>query len=303
MRVLLIHNPKAGDREHGKKQLITSLAPFGHQTFYQSTKKPGWKKAFDKSVDLVIAAGGDGTVRKVAWQLMDRGVPLAILPLGTANNLARSLGFTASADDIIAHLRHGKVRSFDVGIARGVCGKKIFVEAAGGGLLADFLRSAEHRDDKEAPRKQRMKQHVSWLRKISAQYPAEHWNIKIDDEEVSDGYLLWEAMNIRSAGPALSLAPHAATDDGKLDFVSVREHERDVFEEYLDARLAGKTCQFPFPARKFRQLRISERAASLHFDDKAWPAKENNSKETRGPIEISVRPAALMIWRPVLQPN
>jgi diacylglycerol kinase (ATP) len=82
MRVLLIHNPKAGDREHGKKQLITSLAPFGHQTFYQSTKKPGWKKAFDKSVDLVIAAGGDGTVRKVAWQLMDRGVPLAILPLG-----------------------------------------------------------------------------------------------------------------------------------------------------------------------------------------------------------------------------
>jgi diacylglycerol kinase (ATP) len=300
MRVLLIHNPKAGDREHGKKQLITSLAPFGHQALYQSIKKPGWKKAFDKSVDLVIAAGGDGTVRKVAWQLMDSGVPLAILPLGTANNLARSLGFTASPDDIIAHLRHGKVRSFDVGMARGAYGKKFFVEAAGGGLLADFLRSAEHRDDKEASKRQRMRQHISWLRKISAQYPARHWDIKIDDEDVSDGYLLWEAMNIRAAGPALNLAPRAATDDGKLDFVSVREDERDVFEEYLDARLAGNTRRFPFPARKFRQLRITERAASMHFDDKAWPEKENSSKKSGSPIEISIMPAALTIWRPAL---
>jgi diacylglycerol kinase (ATP) len=301
MRILLIHNPKAGDREHGKKQLISSLAAFGHQTFYQSTKKAGWKKAFDKSTDLVIAAGGDGTVRKVAWQLMDTGVPLAILPLGTANNLARSLGFTAPPDDIMAHLRHGKVRSFDVGIARGASGKKFFVEAAGGGLLADFLRSAQHRDDTEAPRRQRMRQHVSWLRKISVQYPARQWHIRIDGEDVSDRYLLWEAMNIRAAGPALNLAPRAATDDGKLDFVSVREHQREVFDKYLEARAAGKTRQFPLPARKFRQLQISERAASMHFDDKPWPDKKD--KPTSGAIEITLRPAALMIWRPLLQAN
>src|SRR4051812_5331966 len=124
MRILLIHNPKAGDREHSKKQLIASLAAFGHHIFYQSSKKRDWKKAFKKPADLVIAAGGDGTVRKIACCLMDSGVPLSILPLGTANNLARSLGFTAPSDEIIAHLGRGKSKPFDVGLARGSCGKR-----------------------------------------------------------------------------------------------------------------------------------------------------------------------------------
>jgi len=299
MRVLLIHNPKAGDREHSKKQLIASLSAFGHQTFYQSTKKPGWKKAFDRPGDLVIAAGGDDTVRKVAWQLMDTGVPLAIVPLGTANNLGRSLGFTAPPDEIIAHLGDGKARPFDVGIAQAACGKEFFVEAAGGGLLADFLKDAAQRDDKEGSRKQRMKQHVSRLRKISAQYPARHWKIRIDGEAVSDRYLLWEAMNIRSAGPALNLAPRAASDDGMVDFVSVREDERDIFLEYLNARVAGDTPRFPLSARKVRDVRIIVRAASMHLDSKVWP-EQNDMPKRRGPIEITVRPAALMIWRPTL---
>jgi diacylglycerol kinase family enzyme len=299
MRILLIHNPKAGDREHSKEQLMASLTALGHRPIYQSTKKGGWKKTFDKSVDLVIAAGGDGTVRKVAWLLMDTGVALTILPLGTANNLARSLGFSAPADEILAHLRRGTTRPFDVGVTRGSCGKRFFVEAAGGGLLADYLRGAEFKEDKNAPKKQRIREHVSWLRKISAHYPARQWDIKLDGEDISGGYLLWEAMNIRSAGPALHLAPGAASDDGRLDFVAVREHERQLFTKYVDAGLAGKKSRCPFRVRKFRELQITRRGATMHFDGKAWPNKKNNPKS--GAIEITVRPAALRIWKPVLK--
>ena len=118
MRVLLIHNPKAGDRKHGKKQLMCEPQQNGLQAFYQSIKERGWEKAFKKPVDLVIAAGGDGTVHKTAWQLMGSGIPLAILPLGTANNLARSLGFTESVDEILQSLHCGKGQPFDVGVAR-----------------------------------------------------------------------------------------------------------------------------------------------------------------------------------------
>ncbi len=118
MRVLLIHNPKAGDRKHSKKQLIAILTRSGHQALYQSIKERGWKKVFKKPVDLVVAAGGDGTVQKTAWQIMGSGVPLAILPLGTANNLARTLGFTASVDEIAQSLHCGKRRPFDLGVAR-----------------------------------------------------------------------------------------------------------------------------------------------------------------------------------------
>ena len=150
MRVLLIHNPKAGDRKHSKKQLMASLTRCGHQAFYQSIKERGWKKAFKKPVDLVIAAGGDGTVHKTAWQIMDSGIPLAILPLGTANNLARSLGFTESVDEILQSLHCGKSQPFDIGVARNGSQTDYFLEAAGGGLFADYFPAAMANEKKGA---------------------------------------------------------------------------------------------------------------------------------------------------------
>ena len=121
---------------------MASLTRCGHQAFYQSIKERGWKKAFKKPVDLVVAAGGDGTVHKTAWQLMGSGIPLAILPLGTANNLARTLGFTESVDEILQSLHCGKGQPFDVGVARRSSRSEYFLEAAGGGLFADYFPAA-----------------------------------------------------------------------------------------------------------------------------------------------------------------
>src|SRR5437763_16365258 len=108
MRVTLMHNPKAGDAEHGEKQLMTVLAKAGHHATYQSTKKTDYKKALKKSTDLVLAAGGDGTVWKIGCRLIDSGIPLAVLPLGTPNNLARSPGFITSPEAITRRRERGK---------------------------------------------------------------------------------------------------------------------------------------------------------------------------------------------------
>ena len=64
-------------------------------------------------------------------------------------------------------------------------------------------------------------------------------------------------MNIRSAGRALHLAPKAKTDDGRLDFVAVREHERKDFVKHVDAHLAGRKERVPLMPRKFRELKIT----------------------------------------------
>src|SRR3981189_1826117 len=104
MRIILMHNPKAGRGKHTKKDLMAALANTGHHAIYQSTKKSGYKKALKKSTDLVLAAGGDGTVGKIGRELIDTGIPMSVLPLGTANNLARSLGFIASPEEIITGL-------------------------------------------------------------------------------------------------------------------------------------------------------------------------------------------------------
>src|SRR3954471_5407680 len=141
MRITLVHNPKAGRGEHRKKDLLAAIADAGHSVTYQSSKKEGWEKALRKPADLVLAAGGDGTIGKVAAYLVETGIPLAVLPLGTANNLARTLGFHAPVDQIINGLATGIRHEVDVGVASGACGKRYFFESAGGGVLADYVKN------------------------------------------------------------------------------------------------------------------------------------------------------------------
>jgi diacylglycerol kinase (ATP) len=297
MRVLLIHNPKAGDRKHGKKQLMASLTRCGHQAFYQSIKERGWKDAFKKPVDLVMAAGGDGTVHKTAWQIMDSGIPLAILPLGTANNLARSLGFTESVDEILQSLHSGKSQPFDIGVARNGSQTDYFLEAAGGGLFADYFPAAQANAEKGASPEEELTAHLSLLRQLSLDYPARHWRMSIDGKNISGRYILWGAMNIRSAGPALHLAPKAKTDDGRLDFVAVREHDRKVFINHVDAHLAGRNRRVLLTPRKFRELKITLPSGAMHLDGEPGPSKKKNSRKARGKVEITVKRAALLIWQ------
>jgi diacylglycerol kinase family enzyme len=247
----------------------------------------------------VLAAGGDGTVGKVGRELIDSGIPLSVLPLGTANNLARSLGFIASPEEIITGLEGGKSRAFDVGLARGPWGKRHFFESAGGGLLADYLRDAtgKAKKTKKLSEEQEMRRHVSLLRRMLHEYPARKWKMDIDGEDISDDYVLWEAMNIRSVGPVLYLASQAATKDGQLDFVCAREDDRSLLMEYLDARLAGSRIKFPLPLRRFRRLEIVCKNSTLHFDSKVWPPKNQEAKR-QNEIEITVNPSALVILQP-----
>jgi diacylglycerol kinase family enzyme len=299
MRITLMHNPKAGDAEHGKKQLMAALAKAGHHATYQSTKKKDYKKALENPTDLVLAAGGDGTVVKVASRLVDTGIPLSVLPLGTANNLARTLGFLASPEEIIARLEGGKRRAFDIGVARGPWGTRYFFEAVGGGLFADYIRAAKDKGKKirTLSKEQEMARHVSMLHQMLHDYPARQWKIDIDGKDISDRYILWEAMNIRSVGPALYLASQAATKDGQLDFVCAREADRSLLMDHLEARLAEKKHKFPLPIRRFRQLRIIWERPPLHLDDEPWPRKKQKVKSP-GEIEITVKPSALVILQP-----
>ena len=298
MRVLLLHNPKAGDGKHSKKQLMTSLARSGHQALYQATKERGWKKAFKKPVDLVIAAGGDGTVHKTAWQIIGSGIPLAILPLGTANNLARTLGFTASVDEILESLQCGKARPFDVGVARSSSRREYFLEAAGGALFADYFPAAEANKKEGASPEEELTAHLSLLRELALDYPARRWRMSIDGEDISDRYILWGAMNVRSAGPALHLAPNATTDDHRLDFVAVREDERQIFIKHVDAHLAGRKERVSLKPRKFRELKITSPPGAMHLDGKQWPNKKKSNSRHRGTSEIAIKPGALVIWQP-----
>ena len=110
-------------------------------------------------------------------------------------------------------------------------------------------------------------------------------------------------MNIRSAGPGLHLAPTAKTDDGRLDFVAVREHERKIFFKHVDAHLAGRKQRVPLTPRKFHELKITLPSGAMHLDGEPGPSKKGNNGKARGKVEITVKRAALLICQPQRRHN
>jgi diacylglycerol kinase (ATP) len=300
VRILIVHNPKAGSEEHEGDDFIRALKKAGHKATYQSSKKKGITKALKKKIDLVLVAGGDGTVSKVARRLVatESEVPLAVLPLGTANNFARSLGFCFSQKELIGQLDDGKCDTIDVGLARGPWGKRYFFEGAGAGLFADYMRAPkrDRKTDESKSKAEVMRTHVKELHRRLQIYRAGDWQIEVDGSDLSGHYLLWHAMNIRSVGPVLTLAADAKTNDGTFDFVGAREEDRASLVDYFGARVAGKRRKFPLQAKRFTRMKLRWKKSLLHFDDEVWPA-DNEKPPKPCEIELFVKDSALRLWR------
>lgn len=302
MRILLVHNPKAGSEEHQGEDLIKALKQAGHKAIYQSSRARGMKKALKKKIDLVLVAGGDGTVGKVARRLVSLAskVPLSVLPLGTANNFARSLGFCLPQEELIGQLDAGECETFDVGRARGPWGKRYFFEGAGAGLFADYLQAPRDHviSDKASSGAEEIRLHVRELQRCLQNYRAHECEMELDGEDASGRYLLWHVMNLRSVGPVLTLAPNAKTNDGAFDFVGAREEDRGELLDYFKARVAGKKRKLPLPlpVRRVRRMRLRCKKSPLHFDDEVWPDEDEKQPRSWN-IEILVKDSALRIWR------
>src|ERR1051325_2128103 len=103
--VKLIYNPKAGKEEHDKDKLVKQIEKAGFECRYASTKRDNWKE-IEEDVDIVAAAGGDGTVRKVIRQvlkrkMLDKPLPVGLLAFGTANNIGKTLQIDRAAEKTI----------------------------------------------------------------------------------------------------------------------------------------------------------------------------------------------------------
>lgn len=289
MRVTLIHNPEAGDDEGPTgKTLVSLIRGEGHRVAYQSSKKK-WKPALADPGDLVAVAGGDGTVGKVARRLVGRGVPVAVLPTGTANNVATTLGLAqAPLAQLVAGWSAARRVRFDVGVARGPWGSRVFIEGFGVGLFAGALARAKAGGGAERDESSGGGDEVAsardLLRRRLRRQPARRLAVRLDGEDLSGEYVLLEAMNTRYVGPSLRLAPDADLADGRLDVVLVADAERDRLDEYLrrppDDR-PGLTV------RRGQLLRIDWDGFAVHIDDKSWPDEGQAAPPPAG-IEVGV---------------
>jgi diacylglycerol kinase (ATP) len=277
MQVTLLFNPGAGDGAASEDELRRAIEGAGHRVEVRRTRKSGIAKALHDLGDLVAVAGGDGTVGRVMKLLAGNPVPMTILPAGTANNIATSLGIFGDAARIVASGSQGKVRRVDVWLARGPWGETRFVESVGVGLLGHLIHP-EVGDDLEGTDEARAE-----ARRAARTLPAQQWRVELDGRDLSGAYLLLEAMNIRCAGPNLWLAGQARAGDGKLEIVRALERDRPAVVALADA---FGTSRATLPTERGSRLRFWCTAEELHVDDEH--GTELGGWKGEAEIEVSI---------------
>jgi diacylglycerol kinase (ATP) len=98
---------------------LAGAEPFWVETRPDETGERLAREAVRSGVDLVLASGGDGTITACVGRVAGSRVPLAVLPCGTGNLLARNLGLPLSVDEALAVALTGSDRRLDVGNANG----------------------------------------------------------------------------------------------------------------------------------------------------------------------------------------
>jgi diacylglycerol kinase family enzyme len=295
VRVTLIHNPGAGRQENDAKALLKLLRRAGHKPRYQSSKEKGWDRVLDKRAGLVVVAGGDGTVAGVTRRMVGRDVPVAILPSGTANNIARSLGLLKkSFAELVDGWPDARRVRLDVGIASGPWGQRYFVEGLGAGLFAGMLvRSEQNQGKKEKENKTKGPARVvdGALRRLKeAAETAEPVEIAahLDGVDISGSYLLFEAVNLPFIGPNLYIAPDNRAGDGQLEVVLVPEAQRRRLVKYLENWHENRERSSLLPSRRGKHLQIEWTGFALHIDDKLRPRKKADADEVAGLVDVRV---------------
>jgi diacylglycerol kinase family enzyme len=277
------------------KALKKLLRGAGHKPRYQSAKEKGWQRVLDKRADLVVVAGGDGTVANVTRRMVGRGVPVSILPLGAANNIARSLGLLKQPlEELVRSWRDPRRVRLDLGIACGPWGERYFIEGVGAGLFAGLLVRAEENEAKRKKEKKAKRPSDvvdAALRRLKeAAESAQPVEIaaRLDGVEISGRYLLFEAVNLPYIGPSLFIAPDNKAGDGQLEVVLVPEAQRGRLVRYLDHWQENRERLSLLPSRRGKHLQIEWTGFALHIDDKLRPRKKADADEVAGLVDVRV---------------
>lgn len=278
---MILYNPAAGKEDIRKKELISLVAEAGYSCGYSSTKKKDWTN-IDEETDFLVVAGGDGTVSKVADFLLSRTLkerkyPIALLPMGTANNIANMLGLGNDMKKITASWKQEILQTFDAGIITNLPDTHFFLEAIGIGVFPKLI-SVMQDVDKEtlASPEEELKHALTLLHEIIHFYEPGYCRIMLDGVDYSGGYLLIEIMNISSIGPQLLLNPDAVVSDGKFEVIMIKESDREKLADFVQDIIntgTGKTQWIQ--TVQASSIRIQFEGDDVHADDQLVSMQKN----------------------------
>ncbi|WP_426789402.1 diacylglycerol/lipid kinase family protein [Sphingobacterium sp. WOUb80] len=269
--IRLVHNPAAGDDTNGDKDEVCQLIEdLGHQCKVV-TKKDAVKK-IDPQTDIIALAGGDGTIRMTVMALLEKKLrfkrPIAILPQGTANNIAISLGIPLDCEKAIGLWRNCLLKKFDVGMVTGIERKPLyFIESIGFGVFPLLMKKMDKKNTEHLSVEDEIKTALRQLRKLAAAFPAKKLKLTVAGGSFEKECILVEVMNIPSMGPRLVLAANADPGDGQFDIIIVTADQRQELIDYIDGLLNGTDIEFKISPIRASALAIEWEGKEIHIDD------------------------------------
>ncbi|MEC0093435.1 diacylglycerol kinase [Paenibacillus macquariensis] len=241
-RARLIYNPTSG-REEMKRRLadiLQRLDKGGIETSVHATTGEGdatreAAEAVERGYDLIIAAGGDGTLYEVVNGMAGKEnlPPLGLFPLGTTNDFARGLGIPKNWEDYCDLIIRQETRPIDVGKAN----DRYFINIAGGGTLTELTY--------DVPSKLKtligqLAYYLKGIEKMVSLSPQELFIKANGQPDIHDEFMLFLIANTNSVGGFEKLAPDARIDDGLFDVIALKNCNLPEFVRVVRMALRGE---------------------------------------------------------------
>jgi diacylglycerol kinase (ATP) len=295
---VVIVNPRSGpggadlaERGRWRAEVARhSLATAGRRGRVEVTTHPGHARelaraATAESAGLVVVWGGDGTINEVGSQLVFGPTPLGIVPVGSGNGLARTLGISRNPVTAMREALDGAPRTIDVGEIAG----RYFFNVAGIGfdahVAAIFNRPGSRRG---------FSRYLGTSMVELFRYQPQRYAIRADGGLTLDRRALMVVLaNGAQYGNGARVAPDARVDDGLIDLVVIESHSpwRDVLRtRYMfDGTLARRAGVL---LRRVERVSIENGPGPLSFH------ADGESLEHDGPLEARLHRRALTVVAP-----
>jgi len=286
-RGLLLLNPRARRGRDMAAEVRRQLERAGLEIIERRLSEPSGigelVRAEQPAVDRVIAAGGDGTLNAVLQGIVGTGLPLGILPLGTANNLARTLEIPATLERAAEVAAGDHVRTIDLGRVN----DHYFFTTASLGLSVQITEALTHRT------KQRwgaLAYGVAAFRALSRARPF-HAEIAWSGGRRASRTIQVVVGNGRYYGSALPVADDAAIDDARLDLYTLEiRHWWELIGLVPALRRGRQAEKESVEALRSTEFEIRTRTAmKINVDGEI---------AARTPARVRVIPAALKVFAP-----
>jgi YegS/Rv2252/BmrU family lipid kinase len=289
LKTLLIVNPKAGRRKVSPVEEITAALrqPFVDLSVHLTTG-PGdatvaARQAAKDGFELVVAAGGDGSLNEVANGLVGSDVELGLVPVGTENVLARELGIPLNANNACRHLLDKVPRRIDVGRIA----DRYFVCFAGIGFDAHVAHNLSPQ------RKASLGSAAYFLTSFERIGPYRKSprmaTLKVDGHEITSSFWMMLVGNIQNYGGGLKPAPQARMDDGLLDLCVYPVAGYPATVRQMVSTRSGRHLNLP--GMLYRQAKrieiVTDPVEQVQLDGDPWAGTT--------PLTVEVEPGSLSV--------